>query len=111
MTDLKTKRFSKKNDGFICENCKKEVQPASKTCRNHCPFCLHSKHVDLLPGDRANPCQGLMKPIGYETTGKNRIILVFKCTKCGAITRNKSVQETCLQDDSYDEILKLTQKY
>lgn len=34
------------NESFICVNCKKYVPEAQKTCRNHCPFCLTSMHVD-----------------------------------------------------------------
>ena len=77
------------DSGFICENCGKEVQPLGYTSRNHCPYCLHSIHVDITPGDRANPCKGLLKPIGIEQSSKKGYVIVFKCTKCGKISRNK----------------------
>lgn len=52
--------------------------------RNHCPFCLYSKHVDAgIPGDRANLCHGLMKPIGLTTRRSGEYVLVHKCVKCG----------------------------
>jgi hypothetical protein len=52
------------NQGFTCENCGASVAPLSNgSYRNHCPACLLSKHVDILPGDRAyriaeDPVQG-----------------------------------------------------
>ena len=52
------------NTGFICQNCGKEVLPLTDgSYRNHCPFCLYSLHVDIIPGDRASDCGGIMKPI------------------------------------------------
>ena len=50
------KRFNELDEGFICENCGKEVTPAGYTSRDHCPYCLYSKHVDINPGDRQNTC-------------------------------------------------------
>ncbi len=102
------RRFTKVNESFICENCGKEIAPAKKTCRNHCPFCLCSKHVDELPGDRANPCQGLMDPIGYEPHPKKGLVLLFKCRRCQAIGRNKAILDDPIQADDYDRILRLS---
>ena len=46
--------MKKINESFICIGCKKEIPQAAKTCRNHCPYCFTSQHVDgLIPGDRA----------------------------------------------------------
>ena len=42
------------NEDFICENCGKDVEKSSYTARDHCPYCLYSKHVDINPGDRKN---------------------------------------------------------
>ena len=56
-----------KNTGFICEYCGRKVLPLSNgSYRNHCPFCLFSKHIDIKPGDRMNKCEGLMGPIGLK---------------------------------------------
>ena len=54
------KLFSKNDDSFTCEHCKKEVKPLNYTSRDHCPYCLYSKHVDINPGDRSNECKGLL---------------------------------------------------
>ena len=59
--------MKKINESFICINCKKVISQASKTCRNHCPYCFVSLHVDGdIPGDRATACHGKMYPTAYE---------------------------------------------
>ena len=60
------KKFNMIDESFICENCGKEVTRLGYTARDHCPFCLYSKHLDINPGDRENTCKGLMRPIGIE---------------------------------------------
>ena len=45
---------------FNCEHCGKEVLPLSDgSYRNHCPYCLYSKHVDIVLGDRLNHVKDL----------------------------------------------------
>jgi hypothetical protein len=51
-------RFTHINESFACAACGRQVSPRTSGCRNHCPFCLVSRHVDIHPGDRANQCQG-----------------------------------------------------
>ena len=48
------KKFTMKDEKFICENCGKEVLPLGYTARDHCNYCLYSKHLDIFPGDREN---------------------------------------------------------
>jgi transcription elongation factor Elf1 len=55
--------------GFRCEYCGAYVYTlpmiAGVNNRNHCPFCLWSRHVDYLkPGDRMSACRAAMQPIG-----------------------------------------------
>jgi DNA-directed RNA polymerase subunit M/transcription elongation factor TFIIS len=91
--DLPTKRFKKVDESFICENCGYEV-PASLegSCRNHCPKCLYSKHLDINPGDRLSKCGGLMKPFDIEK--KNGVFrILHKCIKCGYERWNKCSSE------------------
>jgi hypothetical protein len=58
--------MKKINETFICINCKKEIPLAAKTCRNHCPHCFVSLHVDGdIPGDRNTACHGKMYPRQY----------------------------------------------
>ena len=105
---MNTKRFTKNDNGFICQNCKKEVKPLGYTSRNHCPFCLCSLHVDIMPGDRANTCGGIMDPIKAEPDPKKGYIIIHKCRKCGEIKRNKSAHEAKEQPDSLSKLIKLT---
>lgn len=84
------RNFIPLNEGFTCEQCGKVVPPAKSTFRNHCPFCLTSKHVDeSIPGDRQSPCGGLMPATSYEGTDPDKLDLVHKCEKCGKTIRNK----------------------
>ncbi len=102
---LNSKKFTKIDEEFICENCKKKVQPLGYSCRNHCPYCLHSKHVDINPGDRAETCKGDLEPISVEINSKKGYIIIFKCKKCGAIRKNKAAI-----DDNMELIINLSVK-
>lgn len=93
----------KNDNSFTCVNCGRFVEKLNVTSRNHCPYCLHSLHVDIVPGDRKNPCKGLLKPIAIENNPKKGYVIVFKCEKCGQITRNKSAH-----DDDFEKILEVS---
>lgn len=103
---METKLFAKNDSGFICGNCGREVPPLGYSSRNHCPFCLYSKHVDVNPGDRAAECGGLMKPIAVAVNAKKGMIITHKCTKCGA-ERNNKMQS----DDNTELLIRLTNPY
>lgn len=107
---LETKRFTKNDNGFTCENCGFTVLPLGRTSRNHCPRCLCSKHVDVLPGDRANTCGGTMDPVGAEPDARRGYVVIHKCRKCGALTRNKAALDDGrgkLDPSQYDDLDKL----
>lgn len=75
-----------KNYSFACENCKRLVSPVKHGGhhRNHCPFCLWSKHVDgEKSGDRKSKCGGMMKPVKTTTRRTGESVLTHKCLKCG----------------------------
>ena len=97
-------RFNTIDEGFICENCGKEVNKLNYTARDHCPYCLYSKHVDIMPGDRKNECCGLLVPISIEKY-KNTYKIIYKCNKCKKIHKN-----IVANDDNFDEILRIMQK-
>lgn len=105
---MQTKRFTKNDAGFICRSCGREVLPLGYTSRNHCPFCLCSLHVDILPGDRANPCGGILRPFRAEPDAKRGYILYHRCDVCGAVVRNKTAHEAKVQPDDMDKIIRLT---
>ena len=108
MDIMETKRFKKNDNGFICENCKKEVHPLGYSSRNHCPFCLCSLHVDINPGDRANECGGLMRPIRSEPDAKRGFIIIHKCERCGEIRRNRAALNAKEQSDNRSLLVRLT---
>ena len=99
------KTFSKNDNSFICENCGKNIDKLGYTSRDHCPFCLCSKHVDINPGDRQNTCLGVMIPVDISTNQNKGYIIEYKCTKCGQSHNNKSAD-----DDKFSTILKVMNK-
>ena len=107
LEDLQQKRFQKKDEGFVCVHCGKEVPPLGYTSRNHCPFCLWSVHVDILPGDRANPCGGGLRPIRTEPDPKKGFVIVHRCERCGEIRRNRAAMKGDTPD-SHRLLIRLT---
>lgn len=96
---LTTKKFQRKKENFVCENCGEHVTGNGYT--DHCPECLFSRHVDVNPGDRQAKCGGTMKPIGLEIKSKNNVIL-YECLKCG---KNHKVKVA--KNDNFEVLLKL----
>lgn len=87
--------FIARQEIFTCGHCEQTVEPLAKgSYRNHCPYCLHSKHVDEHgPGDRAATCHGLMAPVGLDSTTKKGFVLLHSCIKCNKNNRNKSAPD------------------
>lgn len=91
--------MKKINESFACIHCKKSIPEATKTCRNHCPYCFVSLHVDWdIPWDRATDCGGKMYPTSYEIKNGWMKIL-FVCQTCGKTHRNKRADD--------DEVMEL----
>ncbi|HVW67301.1 MAG TPA: RNHCP domain-containing protein [Candidatus Peribacteraceae bacterium] len=92
--------FIARQEPFICEHCGKAVGDLENgSYRNHCPFCLWSKHVDKNgPGDRASECRGLMKPAGLDYDGKRGWMIVHECVACGKKIPNKAAPDDQLLD-------------
>jgi len=105
---MEQKRFTKNDNEFVCAHCGKQVLPLGYSSRNHCPFCLWSIHVDILPGDRANDCGGLLRPIRTEPDPKKGYVIIHRCEKCGEIRRNRAAHEAKVQPDNIKLIIKLT---
>lgn len=96
------KLFTMKDEGFLCDNCGREISKLSYSARDHCNFCLCSKHIDILPGDRANTCLGILSPIGIEKY-RNSFKIIYKCNKCGELHKN-----IMAIDDNMDLIIELS---
>lgn len=92
------------DDEFICDNCGKKVSKLKYTARDHCPYCLYSKHVDINPGDRLNTCKGLLKPIGIEKY-KNTYKIIYKCTKCNTFHKN-----IMANDDDMNKVIEISKQ-
>ncbi|WP_019008033.1 RNHCP domain-containing protein [Deinococcus aquatilis] len=112
-TETGTRRFTVQgtNNPFVCGHCGQEVLPLKNgSVRNHCPHCLHSKHVDILPGDRASTCHGLMAPVGVEQSGKKGWVLVHECQKCGFVGRNRAALDDPAQPDDWNTLIAISSK-
>jgi hypothetical protein len=77
--------------------------PSGGKHRNHCPFCLYSRHVDgKQPGDRAGDCGGGMAPVAVFTRVNGEYVLVHRCLACGFERHNRIAA-----DDDFDLVLAL----
>ena len=88
------KNYYKKHpctDSFVCKVCGCTVVSAGAGTdhRNHCPYCLSSKHVDSSPGDRASKCGGAMLPIAIWVKKDGEWALVHRCSQCGKMNTNR----------------------
>ncbi len=96
------KKFTMRDEEFICKHCNKKVEKLNYTARDHCPYCLYSKHIDIMPGDRLNKCLGLLKPIGIEKF-KDTYKIIYQCEKCHELHKN-----IMANDDDYNIIIELS---
>lgn len=88
---------------FTCINCDLPVSCAPSIAgvqnRNHCPYCLWSRHLDWrAPGDRLCACRRAMQPVGLTTKrSRNKyarerdgeLMLIHRCTGCGQVVINR----------------------
>lgn len=77
---------------FRCRRCRALVGPTltGGRHRNHCPLCLHSRHVDdKHPGDRASACRALMAPVARFARPDGEVMLVHRCLGCGVERHNR----------------------
>ncbi len=90
---------TKIDEAFTCSACGRDVPRHGRTARDHCPFCLRSLHVDVIPGDRAADCGGLLDPVAFELR-HNEPVITFRCRKCGATKVNRAATDGAPPDDS-----------
>lgn len=115
---VREKKNNLHNHDFCCLNCHYPVSASTLISRvlnrNHCPYCLWSRHLDLFkPGDRLSACKGGMHPIGLAfKREKNRyapsqgeLMVVHQCLECGKVSLNR-----CAADDDPDRILILLER-
>jgi len=90
---------------FVCRHCGAFVLANSAISgvhnRNHCPYCLSSRHMDLFEaGDRLSACKGTMRPVGLtfkqshkKYAGQSELMLVHECESCGKISINRLARD------------------
>jgi hypothetical protein len=96
------KRAFQDNAAFKCCRCKAWVESDPEVCgvkhRNHCPYCLISRHVDeLKTGDRRSDCRAAMRPIGLTlkrshnkyAVDDGELMLIHQCLGCGKLSINR----------------------
>lgn len=90
------------NNDFVCACCglpvSVDVQMAAVNNRNHCPYCLASRHLDWRePGDRLSACKEVMHPVAltmklspkkYSRSG-GELMVVHSCSGCGKVSANR----------------------
>jgi len=96
---------------FVCLVCKNFVSAETALSgvvnRNHCPYCLASRHLDLYAaGDRLSACKAQMRPIAltqkqtakkYAQSGQGELMLVHLCTDCGKASLNRIAADDDLE--------------
>lgn len=99
------RRRTDRSEEFRCRHCRAFVValPSGGRHRNHCPFCLYSRHVDdTTPGDRASACGGSMAPVGHFLRPKGEPVVVHRCLSCGQERHCRIAA-----DDDFDLVLSL----
>lgn len=103
---------------FRCMHCHNRVSAAPMFSgvnhRNHCPYCLWSRHLDLFAaGDRLSACKGQMGPIGltmkrsrnkYRLEARGELMLIHQCIECEGLSINRIAA-----DDDPESILTVFQ--
>jgi len=88
---------------FRCLHCRNYVSAnpilSGVNNRNHCPYCLWSRHLDLFEGgDRLSACKDHMEPVGlafkqtrkkYVSHNPGEMMLVHRCIECAKISINR----------------------
>jgi len=71
-----------RDEEFSCMHCGVAVPRGGAQVRDHCPVCLHGKHVDRVPGDRAAHCNGLLVPVKFSIEGRAGVVIEYSCDAC-----------------------------
>jgi len=72
----------RRDEAFACVACGHHNDPGGARVRDHCAACLASIHVDVVPGDRAADCGGVLDPSGLEKQG-DAWVIEYLCRDCG----------------------------
>ncbi|BET49051.1 RNHCP domain-containing protein [Kitasatospora aureofaciens] len=75
---------------FACAWCGLTVSAyaADGAPRDHCPSCLHSRHVlDHVEGGPSD-CEGRMSPIAIAVLRTGDWMVIHRCVRCDELTSN-----------------------
>ncbi len=87
-----------RDEAFTCAHCTMAVPVHGRSSRDHCPFCLRSLHVDVVPGDREASCGGILDPVGVERRG-TRTMIHYRCRACAESRVNQALTDGEPPDD------------
>ena len=65
--------------------------------------------MDEVPGDRAAGCGGMMQPVAVEHDARCGWMIVHRCTRCGAVRRNRAALNERAQPDEFNALLRVAQ--
>ncbi|MFF7453000.1 RNHCP domain-containing protein [Kitasatospora sp. NPDC008115] len=85
-----TTSSAQKTATFACAWCGLTVSTfaGDGARRNHCPSCLHSRHVvDHVEGGPSE-CHGRMSPIAIAVLRTGDWMIVHRCVRCDELTSN-----------------------
>ncbi len=98
------------NVDFRCLHCGSQVLANPRLSgvnnRNHCPYCLYSRHVDWKEaGDRLSPCKGPMRAVGLTLKRVKKkygpqlgeVMLIHRCETCGQLSYNRIAADDNLE--------------
>jgi hypothetical protein len=102
-------RYDTQISDFKCKHCHNYVTTNPEFSgvgnRNHCPYCLWSRHMDLFEaGDRLAACKAEMQPVGLSLkqarkkygSSLGELMLIHRCVDCGQV----SINRTAADDDA-----------
>jgi hypothetical protein len=101
---------------FVCLVCHNFVSAEAALSgvhnRNHCPYCLSSRHLDLYKaGDRLSACKARMRPMAltlkrtgkkYNQPNQGEMMLIHLCDECGKLSINRIAA-----DDDIETVLEI----
>jgi hypothetical protein len=101
---------------FVCLVCHNFVSAEAALSgvhnRNHCPYCLSSRHLDLYEaGDRLSACKARMRPMAltlkktgkkYNQPNQGEMMLIHLCDECGKFSINRIAA-----DDDSERVLEI----
>jgi hypothetical protein len=104
---------------FTCVHCHLYVScdplVAGVQNRNHCPYCLWSRHLDWREaGDRMSNCRAPMEPVGlttkwsrnkYAAERDGELMIIHRCTGCDRLVINRVAA-----DDGAEDLLALFER-